>query len=204
MLQQYTSVSSGVSISGTSAAFYIAQQCFTGQPLSSELGSAKCTPVTLSVDIVFGVISRNERFYSTSRLFLSCSPATQAVFTAAKTSRSCTPPATWACQLLGATAESYTHIAYSSIDCILHCCMQNPLTSRATVIDCSDRQNGAQVPKAVPVPEPKLKPDVRPGKVTACQARGACLVVDCYSPRSQEQSAVCRFRWRKGTARWTG
>ena len=43
--------------------------------------------------------------------------------------------------------------------------LQNPLTSRATVVDCSDRQNGAQVPKPIPIPEPKLKPDVRPGKV---------------------------------------
>lgn len=42
---------------------------------------------------------------------------------------------------------------------------QNPLTSRATVVDCSDRQNGAQVPKPIPIPEPKLKPDVRPGKI---------------------------------------
>ena len=43
--------------------------------------------------------------------------------------------------------------------------LQNPLTSRATVVDCSDRRNGAQVPKPIPIPEPKLKPDVRPGKV---------------------------------------
>ena len=44
--------------------------------------------------------------------------------------------------------------------------MQNPLTSRATVVDYSDRQNGAAAPTPVPIPEPKLKPDVRPGKVT--------------------------------------
>ncbi len=43
--------------------------------------------------------------------------------------------------------------------------VQNPLTSRATVVDCSDRQNGAHVPKSIPIPEPKLKPDARPGKV---------------------------------------
>lgn len=49
---------------------------------------------------------------------------------------------------------------------LLH--MQNPLTSRATVVDCSDRQNGAAspLPKPTPIPEPKLKPDVRPGKVS--------------------------------------
>lgn len=41
----------------------------------------------------------------------------------------------------------------------------NPLTSRATVVDCSDRQNGAAPPAPVPMPKPKLKPDVRPGKI---------------------------------------
>lgn len=47
--------------------------------------------------------------------------------------------------------------------------LQNPLTSRATVLDCSDRQNGAVTPAPgpVPIPEAKLKPDVRPGKVSS-------------------------------------
>ena len=47
--------------------------------------------------------------------------------------------------------------------------LQNPLTSRATVVDCSDRQNGATTPalRPAPVPEAKLKPDVRPGKVSS-------------------------------------
>lgn len=46
--------------------------------------------------------------------------------------------------------------------------LQNPLTSRATVVDCSDRQNGAAtpIPKPASIPQPKLKPDVRPGKVS--------------------------------------
>lgn len=54
--------------------------------------------------------------------------------------------------------------------------VQNPLTSRATVVDCSDRQNSAQVPKSIPIPEPKLKPDVRPGKVpllAVCRLKSA-------------------------------
>ncbi|KAL3144400.1 hypothetical protein ABBQ32_004152 [Trebouxia sp. C0010 RCD-2024] len=45
--------------------------------------------------------------------------------------------------------------------------LQNDLTSRATVVDCSDRQNGATtpMPKPVSLSEPKLKTDVRPGKI---------------------------------------
>ena len=53
--------------------------------------------------------------------------------------------------------------------------LQNPLTSRATVVDMTNRQNGAMAPKpqAVPIPEPRLKPDQRPGKV--CCAKPTIL-----------------------------
>ena len=44
--------------------------------------------------------------------------------------------------------------------------LQNPLTSNATVVDLSNRQNGAEIPKPQPIPEPRLKPDQRPGKVS--------------------------------------
>lgn len=61
---------------------------------------------------------------------------------------------------------------HNFLPCVAHVSilvhMQNPLTSRATVVDCSDRQNGAAtpLPKPTPIPKPKLKPDVRPGKVS--------------------------------------
>lgn len=62
-----------------------------------------------------------------------------------------------------------SHISLTCVALVLTLVhLQNPLTSRATVVDCSDRQNGAAtpLPKPTPIPEPKLKPDVRPGKVS--------------------------------------
>lgn len=107
--------------------------------------------------------SRHEQFWPNRGILVSCSSASNQCFTASQTGDSI---------LFASASYSFLHNFFPPVlplflKLVL---LQNPLTSRATVVDCSDRQNGAATPppKPTPIPEPKLKPDVRPGKVS-CQ-----------------------------------
>lgn len=105
--------------------------------------------------------SKHEQSSPNRRVFVPCPSASKQYFTASQAGGTLLSASTW--QLV------FTYISLTCVALVLTLVhLQNPLTSRATVVDCSDRQSGAAtpLPKPAPIPEPKLKPDVRPGKVS--------------------------------------